>query len=215
MFLAVRPIQDHHWVVSITLIVLMFLVAVKWNKTTYFYSYLNSLFTSAFYSKKFVEKRRIELTEVILFVASLIGISFFLFVSLNGNSFSILTYLQIFFLVTIVLLSKYLIEKIIGDLFELDQLIGRYLFYKQGVLSWISLFLLFPVGLYLYFQETDNNILILIVIGVAVLIYTIKLFSFIGLYQKHILTYWFYFILYLCAFEIAPYLILFKVVKIN
>jgi hypothetical protein len=215
LFSTLRPIQDHHWVVSITLSVLVLLVAVKWNKNNYFFSYLNSLFTSGFYSKKFAEKRRIELTEVLLFIASVLSLSFFLFVILNGDSFSIVTYLQILLLVTIMILSKYLIEKIIGDLFELDQFINRYLFYKQGVLSWIGLFFLFPVGLFLYFQSSVSNVLILVVMGVAVLVYAIKLLSFIGLYQKHILAYWFYFILYLCAFEIAPYLILFKVIKFN
>ncbi|MFO7744582.1 MAG: DUF4271 domain-containing protein [Psychroflexus sp.] len=215
MFSVLRTIHDHNWVVGITVFVLVLLVAIKWNKNNYFFSFLNSLFTSVFYSKKFAEKRRVEITEVLLFIASLLSISFFIYVIIYGDTFVILTYLQIFFLVTIILLSKYLIEKIIGDLFQIDQLMGRYLFYKQGVLSWLGLFFLFPLALVFYFQDINDSILLLVIVGVSILVYAIKLFSFVGLYQKHILSYWFYFILYLCTFEIAPYLILFKVIKIN
>lgn len=215
MFSALRPVQNHHWVISIILFVLILLVIVKWNKSNYIFSFFNSLFSYAFYSGKLSEKRRIDLPEVLLFIASLLGIAFFLFVILNQEAFSLLPFLQILLLLTIILLGKYFIEKMIGDLFEFDQLIGRYLFYKQGVLSWLGLFFLFPLSLLIYFQNIQSSILILGVIGFSVLVYIIKLFSFVGLYQKHILSYWFYFILYLCAFEIAPYLILFKVIKIN
>ncbi|MBZ9788299.1 DUF4271 domain-containing protein [Psychroflexus sp. CAK57W] len=215
MFSALRPVQDHHWVISIVLLILIFLVVVKWNKTNYIILFFNSLFSFTFYSGKFSEKRKIDLPEVLLFISSILGVSFFIFVIFNQEAFSILFYLQILFLVTIILLSKYFIEKIIGELFELNELIGRYLFYKQGILSWLGLFFLFPLGLLLYFQNIENSTLTLISIGISVLVYVFKLFSFVGLYQRNILAYWFYFILYLCAFEIAPYLIIFKVIKIN
>lgn len=194
---------------------LIFLVVVKWNKSNYIILFFNSLFSFTFYSGKFSEKRKIDLPEVLLFISSILGVSFFIFVIFNQEAFSILFYLQILFLVTIILLSKYFIEKIIGELFELNELIGRYLFYKQGILSWLGLFFLFPLGLLLYFQNIENSTLTLISIGISVLVYVFKLFSFVGLYQRNILAYWFYFILYLYAFEIAPYLIIFKVIKIN
>lgn len=194
---------------------LIFLVVVKWNKSNYIILFFNSLFSFTFYSGKFSEKRKIDLPEVLLFISSILGVSFFIFVIFNQEAFSILFYLQILFLVTIILLSKYFIEKIIGELFELNELIGRYLFYKQGIFSWLGLFFLFPLGLLLYFQNIENSTLTLISIGISVLVYVFKLFSFVGLYQRNILAYWFYFILYLCAFEIAPYLIIFKVIKIN
>ncbi|WP_026302716.1 DUF4271 domain-containing protein [Psychroflexus tropicus] len=215
MFQSLRPHIDHHWTVATFFFVLIILVVVKWNKTSYFFSYLNSLYTSNFYSKKFLEKRRIELSEVLLFIGSLFGLSYFIMIITESLDFSILTHLQILFLISIFVLSKYLVEKMLGDLFEIDQILNKYLFYKQGVLSWLALFFLFPAGLFLYFQGSYSPIIVLGIVTVAVLVYAFKLFSFVGLYQKHILAYWFYFILYLCAFEIAPYLILFKVLKIN
>lgn len=196
------------------MLILIFILIVKQTKGNSFFLYLNSLFQFDYYHKKFSDKRRIEISEVFIFLSSLLGISFYCYTTTISNNFSILTYLQFVFLITFLLISKYLIEKIIGDLFEIDQFINKYLFYKQGILSWIGLFFLFPASLIMYLNSIDLSILNFIVIGISFLVYLIKLYSFFAIYQSYILTYWFYFILYLCAFEIAPYLILFKVFKI-
>ncbi len=211
LFLTLRLSQDHHWIVGIILLILIFMLIIKWNKTNYFFSYVNSFYDMSFFNKKFSEKRRIELPEVFIFLSSLLGLSFFLYVISDNSDFNITPYLQIFLLLLIFLLSKYLIEKMVGDLFEIDPLINKYLFFKQGILSWISLFILFPFGLLIYFQNIDNSPTVTLVIALLTLLYIAKLLIYALSYQKHILAYWFYFILYLCAFEIAPYLILFKV----
>lgn len=211
LFLTLRLSQDHHWIVGITLLILIFMLIIKWNKTNYFFSYVNSIYDMSFFNKKFSEKRRIELPEVFIFLSSLLGLSFFLYVVTDSSDFNITPYLQIFLLLSIFLLSKYFIEKMAGDLFEIDPLINKYLFFKQGILSWISLFILFPFGLLIYFQNIDHTLSVTLVIALVTVLYIVKLLSYPLSYQKHILAYWFYFILYLCAFEIAPYLILFKV----
>jgi len=211
LFLTLRLSQDHHWIVGITLLFLIFMLIIKWNKTNYFFSYVNSIYDMSFFNKKFSEKRRIELPEVFIFLSSLLGLSFFLYVVTDSSDFNITPYLQIFLLLSIFLLSKYFIEKMAGDLFEIDPLINKYLFFKQGILSWISLFILFPFGLLIYFQNIDHTLSVTLVIALVTVLYIVKLLSYALSYQKHILAYWFYFILYLCAFEIAPYLILFKV----
>ena len=211
LFLTLRLSQDHHWIVGIILLILIFMLIIKWNKTNYFFSYVNSFYDMSFFNKKFSEKRPIELPEVFIFLSSLLGLSFFLYVISDNSDFNITPYLQIFLLLLIFLLSKYLIEKMVGDLFEIDPLINKYLFFKQGILSWISLFILFPFGLLIYFQNIDNSSSVIFVIALVTLLYNAKLLIYALSYQKHILAYWFYFILYLCAFEIAPYLILFKV----
>jgi len=213
LFSTLRLSQDHHWTVGIILLILIFMLIIKWNKTTYFLSYMNSFYDMSFFNKKFSEKRRIELPEVFILLSSLLGLSFFLHIISNGSDFNITPYLQTFLLLLIFILGKYLTEKMIGDLFEIDTLINKYLFFKQGTLSWISLFILFPFGLFIYFQNIDHSLSVILVIALVTLLYTAKLLIYVLYHQKHILAYWFYFILYLCVFEIAPYLILFKMFK--
>jgi len=213
VFSELRHAHHHHWVIGITLFILLLLVIAKWNKVNYIQHFGASLFSNLYFTAKFSEKRRIDLPEVTLFIASLLALALFLYVVFIQGVFDVFAYLRLSLLVLVILLGKYFIEKIIGDVFELHQLLNKYLFFKQGVLSWLSLFVLFPVALLIYFQHLYSSSLLLGVVVFCALIYTIKLTSFFGIYQKPILAYWFYFILYLCAFEIAPYLILFKVIK--
>ncbi|PKG44157.1 DUF4271 domain-containing protein, partial [Psychroflexus sp. MES1-P1E] len=103
LFLTLRLSQDHHWTVGIILLILIFMLIIKWNKTNYFFSYVNSFYNMSFFNKKFSEKRRIELSEVFIFLSSLLGLSFFLYVISESSDFNIIPYLQIFLLLLIFL----------------------------------------------------------------------------------------------------------------
>jgi len=107
-------------------------VDYKVEQDQLFFSYVNSFYDMSFFNKKFSEKRPIELPEVFIFLSSLLGLSFFLYVISDNSDFNITPYLQIFLLLLIFLLSKYLIEKMVGDLFEIDSLINKYLFLSKA-----------------------------------------------------------------------------------
>jgi len=176
---------------------------------------LKSFLNKNFFTKKFREKIRIEIPEVILFSSSLMGISLFIFILINGLEFSIIEFLQILFLLVFIILSKYIIEKIIGDLFKISAIINKYIFYKQAVISWFGVFCLFPLALVIYFQSLESYLFMWSVVGLLALVYMIKISSFLVSYQNYISPHWLYLILYICTFEIAPYLILFNIIKIN
>ena len=215
MVLSTRFIPNHEWVIALIIFILVLLVIVKWNKINYFLNFTKSPLDSSYFTKKFAEKRRIELPEILLFFSSLLGISFFINVYLFEDVFELISYFQIILLVFVFILGKYFIEKIIGDVFEINSLVNKYLFFKQSILSWLSLFFLFPIGLLVYFQSLNQPILLSSCILISILIYALKILNFSFAYQKHILTYWFYFIVYLCIFEIGPILILVKSIKIS
>ena len=151
-----------------------------------------------------------------------------LFYGVNILSFSLLAYLsltQFFFFETanqyivfvqialgysVFFITKYFLEKITADVFGIEKMMDRYLYYKISFRNFMAL-LLVPISvLFLYgFQLSKTGIIfVLSLIGLANL--TILL-NFYKKHQKYILPQWFYFILYLCAFEIAPYFILYKV----
>jgi len=215
LFFTLRSIQDHSWVVGITLLLLIAIASLKWIRSTYFNAFLKSFLNKNFFTKKFREKIRIEIPEVILFSSSLMGISLFIFILINGLEFSIIEFLQILFLLVFIILSKYIIEKIIGDLFKISAIINKYIFYKQAVISWFGVFCLFPLALVIYFQSLESYLFMWSVVGLLALVYMIKISSFLVSYQNYISPHWLYLILYICTFEIAPYLILFNIIKIN
>lgn len=215
LFFTLRSIQDHSWVVGITLLLLIAIASLKWIRSTYFNAFLKSFLNKNFFTKKFREKIRIEIPEVILFSSSLMGISLFVFILINGLEFSIIEFLQILFLLAFIILSKYIIEKIIGDLFKISAIINKYIFYKQSILTWLGLFYLFPLALLIYFQSLESYLFMWSVAGLLALVYIIKISSFLVSYQNYISPHWLYLILYICTFQIAPYLILFNIIKIN
>ncbi|MFN2260705.1 MAG: DUF4271 domain-containing protein [Psychroflexus sp.] len=219
MQVSFRYIENHFWITAILVFVLLLLIIAKWNKSALFHAFAGQIFNFEFISKKFSELRRIEIFEILLFIAGLLGLSAFVYVILPSvdlhNDFDIFKYFQVLFLASIFIISKYLFEKIVGDLFEIEKQASKYLFFKQSILTWLSLFLLFPLSLIFYFQNYIPQQAVIFIVTLVALIYVFRVIFYLINYQSNILAYSFYFILYLCAFEIAPYIILFKVIEIT
>ena len=122
--------------------------------------------------------------------------------------------LKLMLSIGIFILIKVLIERLIGSLFEIDKLIDQYIFQKISFKNYLGLLLLPINALLIYsFKPTINIIysivLLLLIINIIGLISTLKANQ--SLIKNHL----FYFILYLCALEIVPYIILYKVFIAN
>jgi len=107
-----------------------------------------------------------------------------------------------------------LLERLIGSLFEIDQLIDNYIFQKISYKNYIGLLLL-PINALLIFSVTPSRQIIFLVLSILLIISVIGLITSFKSHQSLIKKNFFYFILYLCALEIAPYIILYKVFIVN
>ena len=125
--------------------------------------------------------------------------------------FEIITFLKVVFGVAALILMKVLFERLIASLFEIDRIIDSYLFQKTSYLNF-SGFILLPINVLLIFTLEPSKTIIYIVLAILLLINLIGLFTSFKNYQKLIINNLFYFILYLCALEIGPYLILYKLI---
>jgi len=108
------------------------------------------------------------------------------------------------------ILIKVLIERLIGSLFEIDKLIDEYLFQKISYKNYLGLLLL-PINAILLFSFQDSLNLVYIFVIILLVVNIIGLITSFKTHQSLIKNNLFYFILYLCALEIAPYVILYKV----
>lgn len=108
------------------------------------------------------------------------------------------------------ILIKVLIERLIGSLFEIDKLIDEYLFQKISYKNYLGLLLL-PINGILLFSFINQLTLIYIFVSLLLLVNIIGLITSFKTHQSLIKSNLFYFILYLCALEIAPYIILYQV----
>jgi hypothetical protein len=155
---------------------------------------------------------------ILLFVVQIISFSFFIQLVLNYLGYvsknDWITFLRIFTFFGIFVLSKFLIEKIVATIFNIEEFAEQFNLQKVSYRTFIGLILL-PVNIYLFYNNTPSTILIYCTIGI---ILTINLFSYLvslKIYQNLLIGKLFYFILYLCALEIAPYYFIYYLITKN
>ncbi|MBU2950740.1 DUF4271 domain-containing protein [Tamlana agarivorans] len=126
------------------------------------------------------------------------------------NSIPINDMLKLLICIAVVILIKVLFERLIGSLFEIDKLTDHYLFQKITFKNYLGILLL-PINAILLFSFQPTLPIIYGIIILLLIINTIGLISSFKTHQSLIKSNLFYFILYLCTLEIAPYIILYKV----
>ncbi|MCW5518437.1 DUF4271 domain-containing protein [Aureitalea sp. L0-47] len=107
-------------------------------------------------------------------------------------------------------LCKYYLDKIISVVFAIEPLFNQYLYEKLTYRNLLAMGVFIGNIIFFYtFEPTVNSLLIFF--GILVLLNGISLFYSYKTNGKLIFRNFFYFILYLCALEISPYFILYKV----
>lgn len=104
---------------------------------------------------------------------------------------------------------KYTIEKIIANVFSIDLLMDHYLYHKLTYRNYVGLFVFVGDLLFLYVFNATSTSLLIFTIGIL-LLNAIALFFVYKKNGKIIVSHFLHFILYLCALEISPYIILYK-----
>jgi len=145
---------------------------------------------------------------VFLFIVQLVSFSFFIHLLLISFGYTVKTdwisFIQVFTFLTVFILSKYLIEKIIGTAFDIEEFVEQFNLQKVSYRTFIGLFLL-PINCFLYYNSFISHYFILTILYIILIINAFTYFFSIKNYQNLLIGNLFYFILYLCAFEIAPY----------
>lgn len=110
----------------------------------------------------------------------------------------------------IFILAKVLLERLIGSLFEIDKLIDDYLFQKITYKNYLGVLLL-PINALLLFSFSPTLKILYIIIILLLIVNIVGVITTFKAHQSLLKRNLFYFILYLCTLEIAPYIILYKV----
>ena len=106
-------------------------------------------------------------------------------------------------------LLKFSLNKIVASILSIDKIMDHYLFYKLSYRNFMALLLLPISVIFVYVWEPGRQALY-ITLGVILLMNLIIMAGIFTKNQQYISKHWFYFILYLCALEIGPYYILYK-----
>ena len=143
-----------------------------------------------------------------LFFVQIISLAFFIQLSLSLFGYASKTdwilYIQIITLLIFFILSKFLIEKIIATAFHIEEFVEQFNLQKVTFRTYIGLFIL-PINIILFYNNTFSRNIFILLIAILLIVNILTYLVSIKNYQNIIFSKLFYFILYLCALEIAPY----------
>jgi hypothetical protein len=124
-------------------------------------------------------------------------------ISLNQvNKIELALLIKPFILILIYLLVKYVLQKIIGIIFQIEKMINQYLILKYSLVFYIGIALYIPILIIVYSNlEIEYLNIILTLLSCF---YLIKILFFFFKLRSLLTNQLFYFILYICSFEIIP-----------
>ncbi|MFP2995708.1 DUF4271 domain-containing protein [Spongiivirga sp. MCCC 1A20706] len=214
-----RHIETNDWLTILLVIALILVVVAKALFESRF-AYFTSLFANNKYISIYGKEKSLVLNwfNLLLFSAQVISLAIFVYLSFNAlsNSAVVTDYLfiKIISYLVVIIAFKYFLEKTIAAIFEVDTLFEAYNFQKISYRNLICLYLI-PINVLLIYFSFSNNTLLYVVISLFILVNVAVQLIIFRKYQKLIIDNLFYFILYLCALEIAPYLVVLKVIHLN
>ncbi|MBW3518923.1 DUF4271 domain-containing protein [Flavobacterium sp. NKUCC04_CG] len=207
-----RVIENKDWA---TLLFLLCFGILAINRNVYevrFAEYLR-LIVSEKYTKIYKDSSNIKNSFTIsLFFVQLISGTFFVQICLKSfgyiNHYSLISFLRILNFITFFILAKYLIEKIVAIAFNIEEFSEQFNLQKVNYRTYVSLLIL-PANLILFYNDFSSKIPLFIIMLALMITNIILYIIFLRNYQNLILNRLFYFILYLCTLEIAPYFFLY------
>ncbi|GGE20874.1 DUF4271 domain-containing protein [Psychroflexus salis] len=169
--------------------------------------YLKLVFTSPKKDRSFI--------NLLLFLSTIIiSLSYqFIHQALNENAIVFNLKSSLFTLSYILgfLLFKYLIQKSIAYLFNVKKVLNNYVELKLNLFCYFGLLMFVPLLLLVYTEL--NSLFIVIIYGVFVGFYILKIAQFLLKSRSLIARHLFYFILYICSLEIIPILFIIRYLK--
>ncbi|HLF50741.1 DUF4271 domain-containing protein [Flavobacterium sp.] len=203
-----RIIENKDWA-TILFVMSFALIAVTKSVFENRFSEFSRLLVSDKYIKIYRDNSQLmSWFNITLFIVHLISLAFFIQLALHYFGYASKTdwllYIQIVTFLGVFILSKYLIEKIIATSFNIEEFIEQFNLQKVSYRTYIGLLLL-PINVMLFYNNNVSKTLIFAIIAIVLIINLLTYLVSLKNYQNLLFSKMFYFILYLCALEIAPY----------
>ena len=217
--LHLRIIENKDWATIVFVVTLALIVLAKTAFESRFNDFIK-LIISDKYTKIYRESSHLMSGfNVILFVVNIVSLSFFIHLILTvfynyGDKTDWILFVRIFTLLSVFILSKFLVEKIIAATFGIEEIIEQFNLQKVNFRTYIGLLLL-PISATLFYSNYITKSLILVIIFALLIINLLTYLLSLKNYQNLIFSQLFYFILYLCALEIAPYYFIYYLITKN
>ena len=203
-----RILESKDWATVLFVLSLAIIALTKSLFENRFGDFSNLIFSNK-YNKVYRDSSHLKSGFTIsLFLVQVISLAFFIQISLSyfghASKTDWILYIQIFTFLTFFVLSKYLIEKIIATSFNIEEFMEQFNLQKVTYRTYIGLIIL-PLNIILFYYDSFSRNIQLVIITIILIMNVLTYLISIKNYQNIIFGKLFYFILYLCALEIAPY----------
>mgnify|MGYP000471712182 CR=1 FL=1 len=205
-----RIVFSNNWLTLVFVFALLLLVILKTNNQQKLFGYFKAFFIKGFITKKTEERESLlNFFNIVLLCFS--AIVYAVFFSLISELFLDATVKFTVFITVLGFVFAYLILFLVLDvglakLFEIQNETS-YLFSTKIAYLYNTSLMLFPVLIVVNYSNLNLSVLF----GVFILLFLLSLLLMFVNNKNLILNKLFYFILYLCALEIAPLLIIYKI----
>lgn len=213
-------LRDLYTVDILTLTFIGCLIIVALSKSLFtkrFNEFILLLFNSRHTNQYIKEQRFFDLFEGLLFLNFIINLGLLLHTYLSNQASNAIPQIDVFkyaLLIGLFLILKVLFERLLSSVLDIEPIIDKYIFEKTSFQNFIGLLLL-PLNALLIYSIPPSHIILIILLAILLSIQLFGLFLFIknnlNVFRKSL----FYFILYLCTLEIAPYVVLYKIITTN
>lgn len=213
-------LRDLYTVDILTLTFIGCLIIVALSKSLFtkrFNEFILLLFNSRHTNQYIKEQRFFDLFEGLLFLNFIINLGLLLHTYLSNQASNAIPQMDVFkyaLLIGLFLILKVLFERLLSSVLDIEPIIDKYIFEKTSFQNFIGLLLL-PLNALLIYSIPPSHIILITLLAILLSIQLFGLFLFIknnlNVFRKSL----FYFILYLCTLEIAPYVVLYKIITTN
>ncbi len=204
-----RNLYTDNWITIVLVLCLLIFALAKVVDGKKFYDFMILPFNNKYLLLYNKTGKSSSGFSILLSLFQLLSVSLFFWINLDFFNLKFVNtsgtgYLAMLIGLSSFFLIKIFIQKIIGYLFNIEELIDTYIFKKVSYLNYSSILLLIAVSLMLY-AFNDSSLVVYLAVISFLLINIIGWVFTVRIHQKVISHKIFYFILYLCALEIAPY----------
>ena len=211
-----RNFITYDWFTVFTIIGVFAVVTSKLLNTLRFNDFLYVIGNSKYLKIYSKDQKFIDQFDSFLFINLALSFSIFAHFAystfVSPLSFELISFLKLLFAVSTIIIIKTLLERLIGSLFEIDKLMDYYLFQKTTFKNFSGIVFLIA-NLFLLYTNTYANVVLIVAFSFICLINFIGFLTSFKNYQNRINPNLFYFLLYLCALEIGPYILLYKAIR--
>ena len=208
-----RVATETNWLIGIYFILLAITVIFKNFYTAKFNDFLNLFLTDKFIRQSINDRSKLAFFRFLVFIFTLLGISIITYQFwLNKYPYrysDFILFVRIFTFWTTFIMGKYYLEKIISITLDIEKLLDTSYFFKSSYIGLI-VFVLMPIILILSINNIVLMSILYLSIGLVLFANFFSYFKLITEYTNKFFPNFYYFILYICALEIAPLILIVK-----